>query len=309
MRSLAGGGIGWLRRLWRGGSEGSEPQPGLTAVLPLPEALAAVEARVSEGIVHQSVSDPSADWARRMQPPGVALRNAFGRPVQEEVGAGPEGSIAVATGMALAGLRASAFLRGDELLSAHDALRSAADRLTPLVVHVANGDAGHAGYHAVASSGFFQVLPSCGQEAIDLSLVARWLAERALVPGLVATDGLSIERLQLPGDDAVRAYLRRPDESIPNPTEAQRILFGTERPRLLPWFDPDRPVATGGIRSESAKAGARLGRSFFFWMNHRLTMAKRCRLLLNRVSSFLTMAPVEMSTSSECRQRLPSTQR
>ncbi|UCE87471.1 MAG: 4Fe-4S binding protein, partial [Deltaproteobacteria bacterium] len=185
--------------------------------------------------------------------------------MQEEVGAGAAGSVAVATGMALAGLRATAFLRGDELHSAHEALHFAADRLAPLVVHVANGDGGHAGYHAVAGAGLFQVLPSSGQEAIDLSLLARWLAERALVPGIVASDGYAVERLRLPGEEMVRAYLRRPDAATPSPTEAQRIVFGTDRPRLLRWFDAERPVATGGMRTELAEAGARLGRRFFFW--------------------------------------------
>jgi pyruvate-ferredoxin/flavodoxin oxidoreductase len=166
--------------------------------------------------------------------------------------------------MALAGLRSTAFLGGDQLLGAHEALATAANRLVPLVLHVANGDLGHAGYHGVADCGFFQVLPASGQEALDLSLVARWLTERALVPGLVATDGLALERLRLPDEGALRSYLSEPDEPIQSPTEAQRMLFGTDRARVLRWFDPDHPVATGGIRGLEDEARARRGNRLFF---------------------------------------------
>jgi pyruvate-ferredoxin/flavodoxin oxidoreductase len=218
-----------------------------------------------------------------MEPAGPPARNAFGRPVQEEIGAGAQGSVAVATGMALSGLRATAFLRGDELASAHDALRNAADRLAPLVIHVLNDDGGHAGYHGVSGCGLFQVLPSSGQEAVDLTLVARWVTERALVPGLVATDGMAVERLRPPDEEMVRTYLGYPDEAIRNPTHAQGTLFGIERARMLRWFDPDRPVATGGIRDSAEGARARLGSRLFFW-NHVEDLAREAMAELARLT-------------------------
>jgi pyruvate/2-oxoacid:ferredoxin oxidoreductase alpha subunit len=167
--------------------------------------------------------------------------------------------------MVLAGLRATAFLGGEELISSHEALRSCAERLAPLVVHASCGGAGHAGYHAVADSGAFQVLASSGQEALDLSLVSRWVAERALLPGLVCTDVEALESLHLPDAETVRSYLGRPDEPIASVSEAQRMLFGRERARLTAWFDSDRPVATGEIRGPEEEARARYGKRLFFW--------------------------------------------
>ena len=268
MPRLTGGGVGWLRSLWRR-TTGEAGDPASGAVLPVDPALGCLESMICEGVVQRPDVAPSAESARRMQPAGPVARNAFGRPVQEEVGAGARGSVGVATGMALAGLRATAFVRGEELASAHEALRDAADRLAPLVIHAANGDAGHAGYHAVSDAGLFQLLPSSGQEALDLTLVARWLAERALVPGLIATDGVTLERLQMPDEELVRTYLGDPEERIHSPTEAQRVLFGIERARLLRWFDPDRPVATGGATTSGTGGGreiarARLGSRLFF---------------------------------------------
>jgi pyruvate-ferredoxin/flavodoxin oxidoreductase len=263
VRSLVGSGIGWLSRLWTS-AEGRAPEPGVEALLPLEEALGTLESLLCAGAVHWPASPASAAAARRAER-GRAGRNAFGQVLEEEVASGPAGVVSVATGMALAGLRATAFLGGDQLLAAHAALAAAAERRVPLVLHATHADGRHDGYHRVAGSGCFQLLAASGQEAIDLSLVARWLAERALVPGLVATDGIGIERLRTPDEELARTYLGAPDDPIASPTEAQRILFGTERPRALAWFDPDRPVATGGLRGAAAQARARLGGRLFFW--------------------------------------------
>jgi pyruvate-ferredoxin/flavodoxin oxidoreductase len=246
-------------------------------------ALEALEALVCDGFVHSPGAPPSAAAARRWNAPGPGTRNAFGRPVQEETGAGPGGSVAVATGMTLGGLRATAFLGGDELVAVHDDLRAAAERLVPLVIHASVGAAGHSATHAVAGAGCFLVHAASAQEALDWSLVARWLAERALVPGILATDGDQVERLRLPDPETVRSYLGHPDEPVASPTESQRLLFGSERPRLLRWFDAERPVATGGTRSPGDAARARTGRRVFFW-NHLPDLASEAMRELARLT-------------------------
>lgn len=255
---------GWLRRLWPG--RGPEVEPGGTQLLPVDALLHALEESLCEAVVRPPLEDGAAAHA--------AAPELFAGPARAEVGTGPQGRVAVATGMALSGLRATAFLAGSELVGAHGALCAAAERLAPVVVHAANGASGHRGYHAVAGAGLFQVLASRGQQAADLCLVARWLAERALVPGLVATDGEAVEPLQPPDEAAVRAYLGRPGDSIPAPTEGQRLLFGAERPRLLAWFDPERPVATGGLAGTPDEARAVSSRRLFFW-DHVAELARR----------------------------------
>jgi pyruvate-ferredoxin/flavodoxin oxidoreductase len=258
-------GVTWLQRLWRRTKEESGPHPGTPAVLPVEQALAALEAQLCEGVVLPGGEPLSAALAARRELPGPPAQNVFGRPVQEESAAGAGERTSIATGMALAGLRATAFLGGEELISSHQALRGCAERLAPLVLHVGCGEDGHGGYHAVAGSGLFQALASSGQEALDLSLVARWVTERALVPGLVCTDLDAVESLRLPDEELIRSYLGGPEQPIANAGEAQRMLFGLERPRSMAWFDPDRPVATGGTRSAEEAARARFGNRVFFW--------------------------------------------
>jgi pyruvate-ferredoxin/flavodoxin oxidoreductase len=237
----------------------------MPAVLPADQALAVLEAQLCEGVVHPGGEPLSAALATRTELPGPPARNVFGRLVQEETAAGAGERTSVATGMALAGLRATAFSSSEELIASHEALRGCAERLVPLVLHASCGEAGHGAYHAVAESGLFQVFASSGQEALDLSLVARWVAERALLPGLVCTDLDAVESLHLPDEEMIRNYLGRPEQPIASTGEAQRLLFGRERPRLMAWFDPDQPVATGGIRGAEEAARARTGSRLFFW--------------------------------------------
>jgi hypothetical protein len=111
-------------------------------VMAVESTLGAIETLICTGVVHRAGVAPSAARARRLDgSTGPAARNAFGRPVQEEIAPGPGESVTLATGMALAGLRSTAFVGGDQLPGAHEALRAAAERLVPLVVHVANADA------------------------------------------------------------------------------------------------------------------------------------------------------------------------
>jgi pyruvate-ferredoxin/flavodoxin oxidoreductase len=265
MAERSGSGVAWLQRLWRRTTEDAAAHPGTAALVPVEQALAMLESQLCEGIVRRGGEPLCAALANRTDLPGPQARNVFGRPVHEETAVAAVEGVTVATGMALAGLRASAFLTGDELLASRVALRSCAERLAPLVVHASCGDAGHDGYHGVAESGAFQVLASSAQEALDLSLVARWVSERTLVPGLVCTDLDAVESLKLPDAEAIRGFLGQPDEPIASISEAQRLLVGLERPRQMAWFDPDRPVATGGMRGPEEMARAQLGRRVFFW--------------------------------------------
>jgi pyruvate/2-oxoacid:ferredoxin oxidoreductase alpha subunit/ferredoxin len=262
---MASGRIAQLWRLWRRAGDLAVAAPGTPALLPVESAVAALELQICDGIAHGADVPASAAAAQRIAAGEAPVRNAFGRPIAEELAAAAPDRVAVATGMALAGLRASAFLTGEELIAAHAALVGCAERRAPLVLHAVCGGAGHAGCAAVADSGCFQLLAGSGQEALDWTLLARWVAERALVPGLVVSDVAGVASLALPDAEAIATYLGRPDDPITAPTEAQRLLFGAERARVLAWFDPERPVATGGLRGDAEQQRARAAAHGYFW--------------------------------------------
>ncbi|MGM0578915.1 MAG: 4Fe-4S binding protein [Myxococcota bacterium] len=277
MRSLAGATLSWIRRLWTPAPEAPPTHPGVDTITPVSRALAGVEGMICDGVVHRAAVPANAALARRMSAGDEPPRNVFGGRVVEEEGADARGAVSVATGMALAGLRASAFIEARELRDARGALEDAARRLVPLVVHV------HGAAAAPEALPAFQLAPMDGQQAVDLTLLARWLAEQALLPGLVTFGADGVERLRLPEEKIVRDLLGFADEPVDSPTAAQRVLFGNERRRTLRWFDPDRPVATGTLRPEEAEAEAAAARRLFF-EEHLPALAREGMEALSRVT-------------------------
>jgi pyruvate-ferredoxin/flavodoxin oxidoreductase len=223
-------------------------------VLVVDDAVAALELRICDARVRRLGASPSAAEHAQHDIPARGARNAFGRIPRELVGASAAETVRLAMGATLGGLRTSVSLLGDELVETAADLAVAAQRLLPLVVQVTSGEAGRSGLHAVTESGCFVLVARDGQEALDLTLLARWLAERALCPGVVVHDGPIVERLSWPDDEALAGAIGAADAPIVCPTEAQRLLFGETRPCLLPWFDADHPVATGGPRSAAARS-------------------------------------------------------
>ncbi|MEW6742969.1 MAG: 4Fe-4S binding protein [Planctomycetota bacterium] len=251
------------------------------AVLHGASAVALTEACIVEA-AGLSASFPIASSARVFSRtlsdrPGGKLANQFGRRVDGFDAADPRSAMATAIGLALSGLRATAFLAGPDLTTARDELDVAVGRHVPLVLHLqcrapaAHGIAlgtSHEAYHACADAGLFQLFASDAQEAVDLALVARRTAELALVPGIVAMDGdetaAAPQDVRLPHRDLVRSFLGDSSDSIPSPTPAQRLLFGAQRRRVPRWHDLERPAMNGGLfGSESWALGAAAQRPFF----------------------------------------------
>ena len=173
---------------------------------------------------------------------------------------GPRGRVAAATGMALAGRRAAAFLSGTEIAASQDLLTSAAGKHAPLVLHLntralaAHGAAlgsGHESVHLSADSGFFMLFAANVQEAIDFTYIARRVTEASLVPGMVVMDGeqtaLAPQDTRLLSPAQVSGFLGSPRDQIESPTSAQKLLFGPMRRRVPAWHDLDEPALTGAL--------------------------------------------------------------
>lgn len=208
---------------------------------------------------------------------GALLREGPRRPARAVV--------AEAAGLALTGVRASAFVPGDALADVHDPLEAAASRCTPLLVHATlpempchGGGPGRGGPHALADTGAFVVVARDAQQWIDLALVGRRLSEEALVPGVVACDrreiAASVRELVLPEARLVEHFLGRAGDEVPSATPAQVLLFGDERRRVPRWFDPDRPVAHG-ILPRGADLTAAVAARHRFFADHVAPLASR----------------------------------
>ena len=185
---------------------------------------------------------------------------------------------AVTAGMSMTGLRATNFSSAQGVAFMHESLYAAVGKRLPYVLNMGcramtkaslNVHCGHDDYHCIDDTGFFQMFGKSAQEAADLNLIGRKVAELSLTPAVVAQDGFLtthlIEPLQVPERELVREFLGRPDDIIPCPTPAQRMLYGDSRRRVPELWDVDNPMQTGTVQNQDAYMQAVIAqRPYFF---------------------------------------------
>ena len=269
--------IHWYRKAF-GAPAGSDIRDeGLDTVLDGNSAVALSEAGIaSHAVLGGSFpsSDADAVWLGEIRHGNA---NLYAEPLAAQTTEGPRGIVAAATGLALAGRRATAFLSGPDIAAAQDLLISAAGKHSPLVLHLgtrataAHGAAlgsGHDTVHLSADSGFFMLFAANVQEAVDFTYIARRVAEEALVPGLVIMDGeqtaLAAQDVRLLSPAQVTSFLGSAKQQIESPTAAQKMLFGETRRRLPAWHDLDEPVLTGALFENESYALGAFARGPFF---------------------------------------------
>ena len=274
LRNIA---IRWYRDVF-GAPAGSDiREEGLDCVLDGNSAVALSEAGIAtHAALGGSLPCAEADavWLGELE---HGATNLFGEALSAQTTEGPRGIIAAATGMALAGRRATAFLSGTDIAAAQDLLISAAGKHVPLVLHVGTRAAvahgatlgsGHETVHLSADTGFFMLFASNVQEAVDFTYIARRVAEEALVPGMVVMDGeqtaLAMQDLRLLSPAQVNDFIGAAREQIEAPTAAQKLLFGEMRRRVPAWHDLDEPVLTGALFENESFALGALARGPFF---------------------------------------------
>jgi len=277
MASLTNTAIRLYRRVFGAPPGSALAAEGLNAALDGNNAIALAEAGIAQHAVLGGsfpAGDADANWLSELE--GGAT-NLYGAMLSAQSAEGPRGIVAAATGLALAGRRATAFLSGPDIAAAQDLLVSAAGQHAPLVMHLSNralaahGGAlgsGHEAFHMSADSGFFLLFAANVQEAVDFTYIARRAAEQALIPGLVVMDGeqtaLAVQDVRLLSPAQVHGFIGSPDEEITVPTAAQKLLFGETRRRVPRWHDLDQPVLNGALLgTESFALGALAKRLYF----------------------------------------------
>ncbi len=193
----------------------------------------------------------------------------------------PEGehaAAAVTAGLSMTGLRATNFSSGQGIAYMHESLYAAVGKRLTYVLNMGcramtksslNVHAGHDDYHAVDDTGFFQVFGKSAQEVCDLNIIAHKIAELSLTPGIVAQDGFLtthlIESILLPERELIAEYLGRPDDIIPTPTPAQKIMYGETRRRIPELWTVDNPMMLGTVQNQDAyMQSVAAQRPFFF---------------------------------------------
>ena len=214
--------------------------------------------------------------------------NISGKPLIFIEPEGEHAAAGVTAGMSMTGLRASNFSSGQGIAYMHESLYAAVGKRLPYLLNMGcraitkatlNVHAGHDDYHLMDDTGFFQVLGKNGQEAADLNIISRKIAELSLTPGVVAQDGFLtthlIETLLLPERELIAEFLGRPDDIIDTPTPAQQLLYGKTRRRIPILWDVDNPVLSGAAQNQDAyMQSVASQRPFFF--DHISDIADQC---------------------------------
>ncbi len=214
--------------------------------------------------------------------------NISGRPLIFLEPEGEHAAAGVTAGMSMSGLRASNFSSGQGIAYMHESLYPAVGKRLPYILNVGcraitkstlNVHAGHDDYHLMDDTGFFQVMAKNAQEAADLNLIARKIAELSLTPGAVGQDGFLtthlIETMKVPERELIAEFLGKPEDIIDTPTAAQRIMYGDKRRRVPVLWDVDNPVLAGCVQNQDAyMQSVAAQRPYFF--DHIREIADQC---------------------------------
>ncbi|MHC5007522.1 MAG: hypothetical protein ACYTGF_09225, partial [Planctomycetota bacterium] len=277
MTSFAASSLRLLRRLLHAPAAPAPPPGGPRAILDGLSAVAATEARLSDtaalGATYPGASGGRA-WSGQAEAAGL---NELGEALSGIESESPRGALASAIGASMSGQRATVFLSGPDLLAGADLLTLAGGQHVPLVVHLAARavathaqalGSGHEAYHAAGEAGACALFAINVQEAVDLALIARRAAERALVPAVVAMDAeqtaLAVQDVRLPDRELIEAYVGPAHGRIDAPTDAQRFVFGDTR-RLVPrLYDLERPMMLSPLQGPESWALGAAGNEPYF---------------------------------------------
>lgn len=230
------------------------PFPGVPAIVDGSEAVAHVETRLSEVACVYPIT-PSTTMAAIFQAAVAEGRtNLWGTPLRFIEPESEHSSASAAEGAALAGGRVTNFTAGQGLVLMKEVLFVISGKRLPVVFHVGaraltsqalNIHAGHDDVMAVADTGWGILFARNAQEAADLAVIARRVAERTDTPFMVAQDGFltthTLENVRLPEDELLRAFV------------------GDPRLHVRDLFDPSEGLMTGVVQNQDSYMKGRIG--------------------------------------------------
>ncbi|MHC5066145.1 MAG: hypothetical protein ACYTG5_19470, partial [Planctomycetota bacterium] len=259
------------------GSRRQAPSFGIPSTLDGYTALAVLESSLADSCVTHGQTAFARSWQEELE---REKQNLFDRPLSIMPVESARSAFAAAMGMAMAGTRLSMQVSSKDLMAVQDQLALAAAQHLPLVCIVSCSSDGHRALHASAQSGWLQLYASNVQEAVDLAIIARRVAETALLPVMLAVDARqtaeSIQDLHLPPPDFLRAFLGASDESIPCPDPGQAMLFGSRRRRLPRWYSLDRPGLNAAAQPDGVSGLGQVGQQPFFGGQVQELLAEVC---------------------------------
>ena len=235
------------------------PYPGTATTADGSQAVVWVESQICQGACAYPIT-PSTNMGSGYQ---LAVANGQKNLWDEDLfflePESEHSSASACEGYALAGGRVTNFTSGQGLVLMKEVLYTISGKRLPVVFnigaraltsHSLNVHAGHDDVMAVTDTGWGMLFGRNAQEAQDLTLIARRVAEDSRTPFMNIQDGFltthTIENLRLAEPEMMAAYVGRPQD------------------RLTSLFDPDKPLMTGVVQNQDAYMKGKIAQRYFY---------------------------------------------
>jgi pyruvate-ferredoxin/flavodoxin oxidoreductase len=188
-------------------------------------------------------------------------KNLWGEPLAFLELESEHSSASTCEGFALAGGRVANFTSGQGLILMKEVLYVIAGKRLPVVFHIGaraltsqglNIHAGHDDVMGVADCGWGMLFARNVQEATDLALIARRIAEESETPFFNIQDGFltthTIESLRLPEPELMKRFVGDPNNGH----------------RLRNLMDPVHPIMSGVVQNQDSYMKGKIAQRFFY---------------------------------------------
>ncbi|HUK41153.1 MAG TPA: 2-oxoacid:acceptor oxidoreductase family protein, partial [Candidatus Acidoferrales bacterium] len=237
------------------------PYPGIPATADGSEAVVWVETHISQGACAYPIT-PSTNMGGGYQlAVANGQRNLWGEPLVFLELESEHSSASTCEGFALAGGRVANFTSGQGLILMKEVLYVIAGKRLPVVFHIGaraltsqglNIHAGHDDVMGVADCGWGMLFARNVQEAADLALIARRVAEESETPFFNVQDGFltthTIESVRLPEPEFMKQFVGDP--------------HGEHRLRNL--MDPLEPIMSGVVQNQDSYMKGKIAQRYFY---------------------------------------------
>lgn len=239
----------------------SFPFPGVATTADGSEAVVWVETRITQGACAYPIT-PSTNMGGGYQlAVANGQKNLWGEPLAFLELESEHSSASTCEGFALAGGRVANFTSGQGLILMKEVLYVIAGKRLPVVFHIGaraltsqglNIHAGHDDVMGVADCGWGMLFASNVQEAADLALISRKIAEESETPFFNIQDGFltthTIESLRLPEPELMKQFVGDPNSGH----------------RLRNLMDPAHPVMSGVVQNQDSYMKGKIAQRYFY---------------------------------------------
>ena len=240
-------------------SEGGFPYPGIPTTCDGAEAVVWVETRISQGSGAYPITSSTTMGGGFNASMMNGVPNLWG---DQLVFVEPESEHSAATfceGFAAAGGRVTNFTSGQGLVLMKEVLYTISGKRLPAVFNIGaraltsqglNVHAGHDDVMSVADCGWGILFGRNAQEAGDLCLISRRVAEASSTPFMNVQDGFltthTVESVHLNEDDFMKAYVGKPED------------------KLMNLMDTENPIMSGVVQNQDSYMKGKIAQRWYY---------------------------------------------